>query len=133
MVKPKVPDMRSPYSQKAIANATFAIGAEAANVITVSVQLKNDQGADLAVRGNVRWYISADANGDVVATAASGGIVNGTDGEVIAWTAGQSGWATSEADGDIDFAITDTGTPTMYLVIILPDGTLKVSTAIVFA
>jgi len=39
----------------------------------------------------------------------------------------------SEADGDIDVDITDSGTPTMYLVLVLPNGKLAVSDAITFA
>lgn len=42
-------------------------------------------------------------------------------------------WLTSEADGDIDINITDTGTPTFYLAVVLPNGKLNVSSAITFA
>jgi hypothetical protein len=36
-------------------------------------------------------------------------------------------------DGDIDVTITDTGTPTMYLNLVLPDGSIATSGAITFA
>jgi hypothetical protein len=136
MVKNKVPDARSPYSQRAIANATFpTIGAEIANVITVAVQLKSDQGTDLAVRGSVQWYLSDDAAGDVlVATAPDGGVAGGTDGWTSPTVTGKRGQSVSENDGDIDIAITHAaGAKTVYLNIILPDGTIKTSPAITFA
>lgn len=65
-------------------DASFVIGAEGGNVINVAVQLKDGNGADLAVRGKVRAYLSDDANGDsVTATAPDGGIAIGTDGVFI--------------------------------------------------
>lgn len=124
---------KSPFRSNLVGNATFSIGVEGSDIITVSVQLKDQYLADLAVRGKVDWYLSADANGDTVATAASGGVAAGTDGVVASTITGKAGFAVSEADGDIDFAITDTGTPTMYLVIVLPSGKLVVSGAITFA
>ena len=39
----------------------------------------------------------------------------------------------SEADGDIDINITESGTDTFYLVLVMPNGKLIVSDAITFA
>lgn len=128
----KVPKKYSPYDNTVINDVGFTIGAEAANVITVAVQLKKSNGGDLAVRGYVSWYLAGDANGDTLAAAASGGVAAGTDGIVTQVVTGRSGWAISEADGDIDIAITDTTARTVYLVIVLPDGSLKISNAITF-
>ena len=124
---------KSPFASSLVGGAAFTVGTEATNVITVAVQLKRQDLRDLAVRGHVDWYLSGDATGDTLATAASGGVAAGTDGVVASTITGRAGFAISEADGDIDFAITDTGTPTMYLAIRLPDGSLTVSGAITFA
>ncbi len=39
----------------------------------------------------------------------------------------------SEADGDIDVTITESGAATWYLILIMPDGRLAASDAITFA
>lgn len=135
MARTKVSAAKSPYYSNQVGGAGFTIGAEAGNVITVAVQLRDVNARDLAVRGHVKWYLSDDAAGDTFnATAPDGGVAAGTDGIVVATTAGKAGWAVSEADGDIDFAITHAaGAKTVYLNILLPDGTKVTSGAITFA
>lgn len=115
--------------------ATMAVGAEAANAITVSIQLTDEDGSDLAVRGSVMAYLSDDANGDSVAgTAPDGGVAVATDGLAIPLVAGKCWLLTSEADGDIALAITESGADTWYLVLVMPaTGKLVVSGAITFA
>lgn len=109
-------------------------GAEAGNVITTAVQLKTIAGADLAVRGAVRGYLAADANGDVVTGLTIASLANGTDGEVIATNAALTHFeAISEADGDIDIAVGCAGTGTCYLILVTPGGKLVASSAITFA
>ena len=115
-------------------DAKFTVGAEAANVINVGVQLiDRHNGNQLGEAVGLPWYLSTVATGQVISTAPSGGIAIGTDGLLIEWTANISGLVVSEADGDIDVDITDTGTPTFYLVLVAPDGKLLVSPAITFA
>lgn len=114
--------------------ASFTVGAEAANAIAVTVQLSDRKnGGDMSERINVAWYLSADANGDTIAAAPSSGIAIGTDGLLIEWTANVAGMVTSEADGDIDVVLTEAGTGTWYLALVMPDGKLYVSGAITFA
>jgi len=116
------------------ADASFVVGSEAGNVINVAIQLKDADGEDLAARANVYAYLSDDANGDSIAgTAPDGGVAIGTDGIADPITAGKSFRLGSEADGDIDLNITESGADTWYLVVVLPDGSLKVSGAITFA
>jgi hypothetical protein len=116
------------------ATASFTIGTEAANVINVAVQLKNADGADLAVRTSLFAYLSDDANGDsVLTTAHSGGAAIGTDGLLIPVVANKAFFLTSESDGDIDINITETGTKTAYLILRMPNGKLVASTAITHA
>ena len=116
-----------------VASATFTVGTEAADAINVAIQLKDAAGADMAIRSALPWYLSADANGDAIATAPSGGIAIGTDGLLMEWTNNVSGMVTSEADGDIDVTLSESGTGTWYLVLVLPNGKLSASGAITFA
>jgi hypothetical protein len=117
------------------AGATFVVGAEAGgNTINVAIQLKDANGADLAVHGSVLAYLSNDANGNAIATAApSGGWAIGTDGLLIPIVTNKAAQLVSEADGDIDVTIIEAGAYTVYLVLVLPNGKLAVSGAITFA
>lgn len=116
-------------------DASFVIGAEGGNVINVAIQLKDADGADLAVRGAVRAYLSDDANGDaIVAVAPDGGVAIGTDGLAIPLVASKAFELISEADGDIDINITHAaGAKTLYVILILPNGKLMASAAVTFA
>lgn len=128
-----VTERKSPFKSSVVGGASFTIGAEGSNAITVNVQLTGQYGRDLTQRARVGWYLSADANGDALASAVDS-VAAGTDGIVVSNTTGLHGWAVSEADGDIDLVITEAdATPTVYLVIVLPNGSLAVSSAIVFA
>jgi hypothetical protein len=113
----------------------MVVGAEGgSDDINVTIQLTDHNGADLAKRNSVRFYLADDANGDTPSgTAPDGGIAIGTDGAMIEWTANLSGMLISESDGDIDITLIDSGTPTFYLVICLPNGDITVSDAITFA
>lgn len=112
----------------------FVIGAEAANVINVGIQLNDSAGAALAVRGAVKAYLSDDANGDSIAvTAPDGGVAIGTDGVAIPIVAGKCFELVSEVDGDIDLDITESAIDTWYLILVMPDGKLVASGAITFA
>lgn len=119
----------------AIGGVTFGtLTAESSNARTQSLQLTDALGANLAKHGVVRVYLSNDAHGDAIATAGTpSGLAAGTDGLYQQLTQHLSGFFTSEADGDIDVTITNTGTGSVYLVVVLPNGTLKVSGAIAFA
>ena len=121
-------------------DASFVIGAEAANIINVGIQLKDDKTQqDLAVRAAVRAYLSDDANGDsIVATAPSGAVAIGTDG--VAWDESANGASSkkvfglvSESDGDIDVNITEAGVKTLYMILVMPNGRLIPSAAVTFA
>lgn len=116
-------------------DADITVGTEASNVINVAVQLLDrDNGNEIGERAAVGFYLSDDANGDSIATAAaSGGIAIGTDGLMIEWTTDKAGLLVSESDGDIDIDITEVGVDTWYLILVFPDGKLKASGAITFA
>lgn len=112
----------------------FTVGAEAANVINVAVQLNDPEGTTLSEVGVQDFYLSTDAAGAVpVTTAPSGGIAIGTDGKLIESVAGLSGVILSDAVGAVDIDITEVGVFTFYLVLRLPMGGLAISSAITFA
>lgn len=121
------------HESSLVNQVTITVGTEAANAINVAIQLK-DGVKDLGQRGSVFAYLSDDANGDSVAgTAPDGGVAIGTDGLAIPLVAGKAFQLVSEADGDVDITITESGVDTWYLVVVLPDGRLVVSDAITFA
>ena len=122
-----------PWETGVANDASFTIGAETTNVINVGVQLM-DRGHEVTQRVGLLAYLSDDANGDSVAGTAPTTVAIGTDGVAIPLVAGKCFLLTSEADGDIDINITlSSGADTWYLVLVMPDGALKVSPAITLA
>lgn len=119
----------------ALAGATFTVGAEntTTNTINVAIQLTDAAGAALAHRAGVYLYVSADANGDAVVTTGVHKLAAGTDGNFQELISGKAGMAVSEADGDIDIAVTTSDARKVYLAVVLPDGSLACSTGITFA
>lgn len=125
----------SPWKpSKAIGDIGFTIGTESGgNVINVGLQLKNQNGKDLAVRAALDAWLSSDAEGDDIVASAPGTVAIGTDGVYMPIITGKLFKLVSEADGDIDLNITQTGGVTIYLNVCMPDGTIKTSGAITFA
>lgn len=118
-----------------ICGVTFTIGAEAANVINVGLQLTDAAGNDLDEIGTVFAFLSDASTGiGISGTAPATSVAIGTDGAIIKEHTTKLAWTLqSEADGDIDLDITETGADTWYMVVVLPDGTSVVSGAITFA
>ncbi len=115
-------------------DAVISVGTEGAgSIINVAVQLiDKDNGNELAERIGVLGYLSDDAYGNsVVASAPDGGWAIGTDGLLIPIVTNKAAWFVTENDGDLDVNITHAGAnKTMYLVLVMPDGQLVVSSAI---
>lgn len=117
-----------------VQECTLVVGAEDTNVIKVTGTLKDSSGNALAVRTQVRAYLSDDANGDsIVATAPSGGAAIAANGVAIPVVAGKAFLITSEANGVFDLNITEAGTKTEYLIVVMPNGALIASGAITHA
>lgn len=115
-------------------SATFVVGTEAANAINVAVQLKDGAGVNVAERKVLQWYLATNATGATPAgTAPTGKVAAGAAGALIESINNLSGMAVTNATGQLDVTLTDTGTPTFYLVLVLPNGSLAVSPAITFA
>jgi len=98
---------------------------------TIQIQLKDFAGNDLTVKGVIHFYISTDATGDVLGAVAS--VASGTDGDILEVLAtGQYYMAISEDDGDIDLTVSGTADGTEYLNVVLPNGKVVTSDAMVF-
>ncbi len=132
---------QSEFSEGAIAelqnvflDASFTIGAEATNAITVNVAVKTNRGqAAVASRRALMCYLSdASTGAGVCATAPATSVVAGTNGKLDAIITKKVFIATTNASGALDIVITETGAATWYLVMVMPDGRLVVSSAITF-
>lgn len=112
-------------------DASITVGAEAANVRAITIQLKDANGKDINYVETVEAYVFLDAAmTSFVVTGGSTGIAIGTDGAALPVVAKKMFILTSESDGDIDLTWTDTGTEAAYLALRLPNGRMVVSAAL---
>jgi len=116
-------------------DAVITVAAEDTDVVNVAIQLVDRlNGNEIGERVSIFAYLSDDANGDsIAATAPDGGVAIGTDGLLIPDVTSKSFRLISEADGDIDVDVTESGTDTFYLILVMPDGKLIPSGALTFA
>lgn len=112
----------------AVGGATFTIGDEASNARAITVQLTDAAGNDLASVQSVLMGVFSTATGTAFATTGgTTGIAIGTDGALQALVAKKLFLLTCESNGDIDLTWTDTDVESVYLGILLPNGTLAMS------
>lgn len=114
-------------------NATITVAEKDTDEWYVYIQLKDWNGDDLTTAGTVIGYLSSDAAGLNIndATVTTETAIK-ADGSLSILAAKQAYLLTSEADGDIDLTLTDTGADVYYFVVVLPTGKLVVSDAITF-
>ena len=116
-----------------MADADITVGAEAANVINLAIQIRDGNGDDVKERMWLQYYVSSDANGDTV-NSDLGTLAIGTDGTILGeHTDDVLGLVLSESDGDIDFDFTSTSAQTAYLHLLAPNGKKIASAAITHA
>lgn len=121
------PIVDSPY------DVSWTVGTESGNAVTVAAQLKDFAGNDLTVPASLLMYLASDSAGlNIKASTVTTETAIGTDGSLGVLLAGQVYQVTSEADGDIDIVITDTSADTYYVVLVMPNGKLEVSTVATF-
>lgn len=121
-------------STKVPSKVSFTVGAEAANVINVAIQLQGADDVDIDGKAAVQMYLSSDSAGVTIEGSGPDSWAIGTDGIFIA-NGGDSlisGLLVSEADGDIDMNLTHAGADTFYMNVITPDGAVHTSGAITF-
>jgi len=114
-------------------DVVYTIGTEATDVINVVCQFNDADGNAMTAQSNCVQYLSDAVTGEGMGTAHSTAPVVGTDGAVSFILASLCWVATSESDGDLDIDFEDSGTQTVYLVTILPNGKKVVSAAITHA
>jgi hypothetical protein len=116
-------------------DASFTIGTEAANIINVAVQLKDADAVNLAAIKSLKIYLSDNTTGNnFIATAPSGTVVIGTNGALYDVGGNKKVFQViTNSSAQFDINITEVGVKTLYLVLVLPNGALKISSAITFA
>lgn len=124
MARTKIAQKHNPYKTNAVYRATFTVGAEATNAITVSIQLKDELNQNIGARVNIRAFLSNDVNGDSFCTTAPTTATAAGANGALTELSGKEFSCTSEADGTLTIVITDSGTPTFYLILVMPDGSL---------
>lgn len=115
-------------------SSSFSIGTEAADVINVTLQVYNADGNATSLPVALTAYLSDSSTGlNVAAIAPTGGVAVGTSGFSTDIVAGKVFQLITDSSGFIDLNITDIGTPTFYLCVVAPYGSIKISEAITFA
>lgn len=118
--------------QDAIPNVLISVGAEAGDVIQVSVQFRDAANNALAERMGAYIWLSDAEYGAPVATAPSGGWAPGAGTLIEEHTAGKSGEWVSDATGLIRVDLTESGAKTLYLNVRVGNR-VYASSAITFA
>jgi hypothetical protein len=129
-------DMRkkNPFGGNTFDYAAITVGVEAGNVINVAVRLQTARRKNIAVRGIVTCYLSdVNTGAGITATAPGTSVAIGTNGVIIEEFVTKKKWQiVTDAQGRFDLNIAESGTPTWYLVMVMPDGSIQVSGAITF-
>lgn len=110
----------------------FTIGAEAGNVIRVTVQIKTLGGVDIAQRAGMRIWAADSAWAGASGDPPSGGIAAGTKGFIALTAAGGTFMlCVTDENGTLELDFTESGADTWYLHAVC-DGRPYVSGAITF-
>ena len=122
------------FDKHLVGSATFTIGTEETDVITVTVQLKDSAGSNLAFAAGVVAYLSDNSDGStLISVAHSGGWAITTAGLKIDIQANKAANFITNSTGAFTFTVTESGSKTAYLAVVLPSGKLSVSSAITHA
>lgn len=117
---------RTPATGEPAHTASISFAAGAANVSAVTVQLKDVDGDDIGHSEHVNVWLSDQADGLSLATAAD--TIAATTGLVIGThVAEQSFEAVTDADGALVFDLTDASKDQYYIVAGLATGAIVVS------
>ena len=128
-----IPRRKSPYASGPT-RVAFTVGTEATNAIAVNGVVYGPNGRALADTV-IDVYLSGTAGGaDIVGTAPTGGMAIGTYGKILASiVTNKMVKVKTDSSGRFTLTLTDSGTPTFYMIAVLPDGTTVASGAITFA
>lgn len=114
----------TPVAQVDPASCTISAAAGAANTATVTIQLKDGSGTNMARSIYFKVYASSAADGLTLASAASTGFSVASGGLSLANGSAVTTQisAMSSATGGCVLSLLDTGKQTSYLVLVLPNG-----------
>jgi hypothetical protein len=115
-----------------VPNVTLTVGAEASNVIQVSIQFKKPNAANLSQREGALIWLSDAANTAPTSDPPSGGWAAGVGYKIHDLTSGVVGYFASDANGLIRVDITEAAADTWYLHALVGNQ-VYVSGAITFA
>ncbi len=117
-----------------VPTASISVGAEAADTIQVTIQLKTPAGANVATETPVTaWLVDSNSKTAALTSAApSGGWVAGVGRLLEQSTTNKKAEWVSNSSGVVRIDITEAGTPTWYLVVRVGHR-LVISGAITFA
>jgi hypothetical protein len=118
------------------ASATITLGDEDGGVRTVTIQLKDGNGANVAAATGLRCYLATAATGQELGAISAAGMAIASAGKGLFIANGSSkidGTLVSDATGLINAQITGDAGETYYLILILPNGKISASAAIAFA
>jgi len=128
----KAAENLNPFEGVFPSRVEFTIGEEITNTKNVAMVFQSG-GNPLYDFGFVQAYISDNSDGSTLAaTAPSGGWAIGTNGLLLPIIANKYATLRTNVAGLVDVTITETGVDTFYVVVILPDGTQVVSSAVTF-
>jgi hypothetical protein len=121
----------SPWKSFVWGLATVTVGAEASDTITVTVQLKNDRGANIAQAVHLEGYLSDDSIGASLAASAPTGGWAQVSGTLETITTNKRARFRCTAAGVFSFTISESSAKTFYFVLECPDGS-NITTPITF-
>jgi len=115
-------------------DATITVGTAVSHAYPVYIQLLGPSGKDMKYSSVVGVYLCTDTAGDTMASATqSAGLDILTDGTILVeHTADVYQTLKSEADGDIGLTVTLQASYTVYLVVVLPNGRVVISSALAY-
>lgn len=113
-------------------NASFTVGTTTSNKAKVTVQLKDFAGNNLTVANTVLVYLASDSTGlTVIATIIGTEVVINANGSLSVVTTKIASLITSTVAGLFDVDLEDgSNKSTFYLVVVMPNGKLKISGAV---
>jgi len=120
------------YASNYVGGAKFTVGASASHIVNVAVQLCDANFNAQKVLGVVDVYISDNSDGHTLTAATLDALGIGTNGVLLATlTSLKALKILANASGQFDLNVQKNAGGTYYLVVVMWDGTILVSPAIV--
>lgn len=105
-------------------SATIGVVAGGTDESAVEVQLLNRNGQPITDNRSIEFYLSDNAFGELV-TAETPVLTMTVGGELVQYSTYHL--RVNTVGGYFEFVLSDAGTPTLYLVVVFPDGTFQIA------